>query len=141
MAKNILSLNLEFDYDFEIISIVSSVREYKMCFILNNLFGFDFYRKPDLEIMLKRKKKTVAFNLFHHYDDIDKMNYYLIGNRFENELLLPELKMVDYVLKLEGFEALRKKEEMIQKLKNVLQIQAVIDTSLDELKDKTNLLF
>lgn len=141
MAKNTVSFDLELDFDFEIISIVSSVKEYKMCFLLNNLFGFDLYRLPDLEIILKRKKKTAAFNIFHHYDDIDKMDYYLIGNKFENELLLPELKMVDYVLKLDGFEPTDKKNKMIQQLKNVPQIQAVIDTSLDELKDKTNLLF
>jgi hypothetical protein len=96
---------------------------------------------PDLEIMLKRKKKTVAFNVFHHYDDIDKMDYYLISNKYENELLLPELKIVDYVLKLDGFEPKDKKTEMIHRLKNVPQIQAVIDTSINELKDKTHLLF
>jgi hypothetical protein len=141
MAKNTVSLDLELEFDFEIIPIVSSVKEYKMCFLLNNLFGFDMYRMPDLEIMLKRKKKTVAFNVFHHYDDIDKMDYYLISNKYENELLLPELKIVDYVLKLDGFEPKDKKTEMIHKLKNVPQIQAVIDTSINELKDKTHLLF
>ena len=139
MAKSVFTL--DYDYDFEIISIVSSVKEYRLCLVLNNLFGFDMYRLPDLEIQLKKRKNIAIFNIFHHYDDIDKMNYYLIGNKFESELLLPELKMVDYVLKLDGFKAAEMKEEMITKLKTAATIQAAFDTSLDSLKDKTNLLF
>jgi hypothetical protein len=139
LAKSVFTL--DYDYDFEIISIVSSVKEYRLCLVLNNLFGFDMYRLPDLEIQLKKRKNIAIFNIFHHYDDIDKMNYYLIGNKFESELLLPELKMVDYVLKLDGFKAAEMKEEMITKLKTAATIQAAFDTSLDSLKDKTNLLF
>jgi hypothetical protein len=139
VAKSVFTL--DYDFDFEVISIVSSVKEYRLCLVLNNLFGFDMYRLPDLEIQLKKKKNIAIFNIFHHYDDIDKMNYYLIGNKFESELLLPELKMVDYVLKLEGFKAAEIKEEMITKLKTAAPIQAVFNTSLDSLKDKTNLLF
>jgi len=139
VAKSVFTL--DYDYDFEVISVVSSVKEYRLCLVLNNLFGFDMYRLPDLEIQLKKKETPAIFNIFHHYDDIDKMNYYLIGNKFESELLLPELKMVDYVLKLEGFKAAEIKEEMITKLKTAAPIQAVFNTSLDSLKDKTNLLF
>ena len=139
LAKSVFTL--DYDYDFEVISIVSSVKEYRLCLVLNNLFGFDMYPLPDLEVQLKRKKNTAIFHIFHHYDDIDKMNYYLIGNKFESELLLPQLKMVDYVLKLEGFKAAEIKAEMIVKLKNATQIQAVLDTQLNSLKDKTNLLF
>jgi hypothetical protein len=139
VAKSVFTL--DYDYDFEVISVVSSVKEYRLCLVLNNLFGFDMYRLPDLEIQLKKKKTPAIFNIFHHYDDIDKMNYYLIGNKFENELLLPELKMVDYILKLDGFKAAEIKEEMITKLKTATPIQAVFNTSLDSLKDKTNLLF
>lgn len=109
--------------------------------MLNSRLGFDFVRKDDLEAPLPRKKKNAYFNLYRHYDDIDKMNYFLIANKFEGNVLLNELKKVDYIIKMDGYLSEELKPELISEIKNMPFIDAVFDTQLHELKHKTNLLF
>jgi hypothetical protein len=144
-----LELDFEEDYEFEIISIVASIKSYRLCAILHKVFDLDFTREPDLEIAFK-KKKVSRFDLFRYTDEIDKMDYYLIGNKSQSDineesektaLLLPELKMVDFIIKLEGFLATEKKAKLVQKLKQDPNIQTIIDTPINELKNKINLLF
>jgi hypothetical protein len=139
LSKTILICEPE--YDFEIISLVSSVKDYRLCWLLNTHLRFDFIRIENLVVPQQKKKAKGYFNVFAFYDDADKMDYFLMENKENGNFLLPELKTVDYILKLEGVLAEEKKEELLNELKQVPYVEAVFSNSLGELKNKANLLF
>jgi shikimate kinase len=139
LSKNILVCEPEFD--FEVISLVSSVKDYRLCWLLNTQLNMDFTRVDDLIIQQTKRKGRNFFTTYGYYDEINKMNYFLITNKFEGNLLLPELKTVDYILKLEGFLATEKKEELLDELKHISYLEAVFGNQINELKNKANLLF
>jgi hypothetical protein len=139
LTKNILTWEPE--YDFEVISIVSPLKNYRLCWLLNNALNFDFSLYQELEVQWPRKKKTGYFSMYHYYDDIDKMNYYLIANKSDGLLLLGELKNVDYLLKLQGFLASELKADILEAIKKISLVDAVFNTQLSELKNKELLLF
>ena len=139
LTKSVLICEPE--YDFEVISLVSSVKDYRLCWLLNRHLKFDFSRVDDLMLPAQKKKKGGTFSNYFFYDEMNKLNYFLLANKDGGVFLLPELKQVDYIIKLEGFMADEKKKELLEELKLVPYLETVFGNSLDELKSKANLLF
>jgi len=134
---------IEPEFDFKLITIVSSLKDYRTCWLLNNTLKISFLRMPELEVPLTKKNKTAFFNLFEYYDHLDKMKYNLISNKDNGDMLLPELKTIDYIIKLEGDldTAELKQEEWIATLKTIPFIEAVFAAEPEELKSRNNLIF
>lgn len=142
MAKLTLNIDFDCDFDFETLAVVTALSEYRLCYVINNYFGLDFERIADHAILFPKKKKENYFNMYKFYDDVQKMTYHIIANKDEQDnSLLPELKNVDYIIKLEGFSAKEVKQEFIDMLKKVPQVQAVFQPEVGDLKNKTHLLF
>ena len=139
MSKNVLICEPE--YDFEVISLVSSVKDYRLCWLLNKELRFDFVKIDDLEIPQMRRKKIASFSVFNYHDELERMDYFLLSNKENGSYLLPELKSVDYILKLDGPIVGEKKEELMDELKRVPYLETVFSNSINELKNKANLLF
>lgn len=139
MPRNIL--RWEPEYDFEILSIITSASDYRLCWYLNQCLHFDLEFYEALEIYLPSKKKTFLFDRFRYYDEINKLEYYLITNQSEGGMLLSELKNVDYILKIQGGIAHDMKTEIWAAIKKIPIIEAVFDTPVFELKNKNRLLF
>jgi hypothetical protein len=135
------ALDCEPEYEFEVISIVTSLKDYRLCWLLNKHLRLDFFRMDDLAVPLPRKKKNGYFTRYAFNDEVEKMNYALLANKSEGNLLLPELKTVDYILKMEGYLKEEKKEQFMETLKQAPFLEAVFGNALSELKSKDNLLF
>jgi len=134
-------LDCEPEYEFEVISIVSSMKDYRLCWLINKHLGIEFARTDDLEIPQPRSKKTGCFARYVLKDEVEKMDYFLMANKDNGIFLLPELKTVDYIIKLEGYLKEEVKEQWLQELKQIPFLEAVFGNPLHELKSKDNLLF
>jgi hypothetical protein len=148
--------------DYRLIAIHTSRKEdYKVVYFINSV----------LEINLERSKKDVdiftdvghAFFSFYEYDDIDHHVYWkVVANKAflipesgldsplfvsanhpvtKQGYLLPELKAVDYLIKIEETDSQFEIGTIIERLNTVKLISTAYEIKQEILKNKTNLIF
>lgn len=139
MAKSILKI--EYDYDFLLFAIVSSAKDYRLCWHLNQLFEFNFTKQKDLEINLPKKKRLAYFSNYLFLDEANLCEYYLIGNKFSGGNFIPELKEADFLFLLKGEHGSLNKSDFLEKIKSLPVVQTVFEVNVKKLKSKQNLIF
>ena len=137
MAK--LTLEVEEDYDFELVGICSHVKDYRLSWEINKALEFDLEKDDNYEINVKGDRQSYSF--FSFIDDENLVEFYLINNRCSNGILIPEEKKSDYFLMIRGVLRGGHKEELIQKISNIKNVLTTYEIEVDQLKSKSNLLF
>lgn len=133
------TLNIEEDYEFSLIGISCHAKDYKLCFEFNKLLEVDFIRKDDLDI--NSKKTQGNYSLYEYIDEDNFMDYYLISNRSNKGVLIPEHKAIDYFLLLKGANNENITARMIQKISTLQMVLTAYKIDVDTLKSKQNLIF
>ncbi|TRX62189.1 IPExxxVDY family protein [Fulvivirga sp. M361] len=140
MAQKRTKLVVDFDYDFILFGISSSVKFYKLAWAINNQLDLHLVRDADHII----EDKTACEQPFGMYTfRRESEGYKLYKNRSlsgENVYLLPEFIHFDYLLKtevsLQSFSA----QEMIKELKEIKWIEYIADLQVNTLKSRDNFL-
>lgn len=165
MAKLILDNALieeDFFEDSRLWAIGSSAPAHALCWWLNQSFGLNFYRTPELDVRIrnlqKRPKKAVANSLFdaieptivvadeivypvyHHIKPNTKFELFLYGNKIAHNTLLPEFKTTDFLLLIKDSNYLQAKDDFTQLLNKLHVISWEKEIDLDSLKGKINLI-
>lgn len=136
MAK--FTLEIEEDFDFRLIGIFSHTKDYRLCWEINKAFNFDLLKGDNLTVQLRDNIQEHSFFSYHEEDEL--LEYYLISNRSEAGLLIPEEKC-DYFLLIKGHY---RENTIIELRKQLNQLKPVLATSIievEELKSKDNLIF
>jgi len=130
------------------------------------IFRVVYHLNKTLEMRLKRTKKDIDFvrdgvvseyPLYHFYDEIIDVDYYVIANKariksaksnykrnlFEENndfitYLIPERKGVDYFFKIERRAAV---DDLVKKMKKIRQISAIHKEDISQIKSYKNLIF
>ena len=149
----VLKLDIEYDFDFEIIGLISSVPAYKLAWIINNSLKIDLSKADDIKLGFTKKEVVITNYIFkEEYSYIrliknksleesindDSIGLFDVG---QNEYCLPEFKKYDYVIQLEGSINSQYSDEILNKLNKINEIQLVTPIDLDDIKDKDNLIF
>ena len=137
MAK--LTLEVEEDYDFELVGICSHAKDYRLSWEINNVLEFDLEKGENYEINIKGDNQSYSF--FSFIDDENHLEYYLINNRCSKGVLIPEEKKSDYFLLIRGILRGGEKEELINKIGEIKNVLTTYEVEVDQLKSKSNLLF
>ncbi len=138
MKKNVLQL--DFEYEFTLFSIVSPLKDYRICWHLNKIIHGNFLRKNDLEINIKKLKKINRFSLFNHTDAISKVSYNLVSNKNLGTYLVKELKQIDFFLIINGYISDIEKKDLLTSLKGIDALQTVFETDPAQLPSRHNLI-
>ena len=129
-------LKVEYDFDFCLFGIVSSEKDFRLCWLLNTGLGLKLAKTED------HVSGAGTHSLFAFSDDALMREYYLIVNRSDSDkLLLEEHQHIGYFLIIKGEITDEEKKyfaEQIKKLNNV-SASYLIDASV--LKSKQNLIF
>ena len=148
-----LKLDIEYDFDFEVIGVVSSASAYKLAWEINNELKIDLSKGKDIVLDFTKKEVIITNFLFeeeHSFirliknkslEDTTVANPTSLFDVGVNEYFLPELKKYDYVIQLEGSINNLYSDEIINKLNALNKIQLVTPIDLDDLKEKDNLIF
>ncbi len=137
MAK--LTLDFEEDYDFDLIGICSHSKDYRLVWELNTKLEYDFAKAENFD--LRQKGSLQSHSFFEFIDEENGVEYFLINNRCNTGLLIPEEKSCDYLLVIKGHLLENVKEKItsqIMALKNVLTAYTI---NVENLRSKDNLLF
>lgn len=133
-------LRVDFDFEFNLICLISSLKDYRLCWHLNRMLNISLTRANDLELNNEKKRQVSFFNLFNYTDEINFLHYHLISNKSSGAFLLPELKQVDYLLMLRGDAAGETAADTLQQLKSLAGIEALFEANPAELRSKQNLI-
>ena len=139
MAKTVLKFDEE-DYDFVLIGIVTSHRDYRVSRDVNVALGITLERVDDYSI-IERKRREELFFPFFKYTNEQQDQFFVLGNKGESGLLLPEQRQMDYFLLVKPGMSTIERSELIRGLKESAQFQAIFPIEVAGLKSKENLLF
>lgn len=161
MAKFLLNtafVEEDFFSDSRLIAIGSSLKGYSLCWWLNQMFGLNFMREPEMDICIQEGKKLPVNNgtLFDNIQEEVKRKYYfpvyrhelpyfdaslyLYANRCSVKKLVPELKHADYLLLLQFSSYIESDQDFSRDLSRVQGISWVSEQDIDSLKSKRNLI-
>lgn len=119
--------------DFSFFNIVSQMPDYRLAFNLNRSAGFNLKKISDLVVYTG--KSPVQCSTYFYYDDVFRINYFLIKNYNSPGILVPSLKNIDYFLLADGFSNHRSPTEFIRHIRDIQGILAVLQMPADKMKE------
>ncbi|ESU29861.1 hypothetical protein FLJC2902T_03390 [Flavobacterium limnosediminis JC2902] len=147
--------------DYQLVAIHSSLEDYRLAYFINQKLGISF-EKSENDIGIQIPEGKSHFTRFVFDDEEHEIFWNLIPNKtkvatrqtkatslFEeteleittNIFLLPELKKVDYILKIENTDDFFDTDSLIDNLLTIKQITTAYKIEQDKLKSKNNLIF
>jgi len=160
----VLKLHLdEFDeVDYDLIAIHSSLEDYRLAYFINQKLSVILSKSKE-EIGVTVKEGEAMFPKFIYDDESNDIFWSLVPNKNEITVtktstgqnlflnttveiatkvyLLPELKKVDYFLKIENNKNTLDLNEMVRDIKSINRISTVYAVIPEKIKSKNNLIF
>jgi hypothetical protein len=137
--KQVLSLDYVPEFDFEVIGIYSSLRDYRLCFELNRGLDLQFSRVPDLVVKLEKSGGSAEFATFFFLSENGE-EFYLIANRCQNGHFIPEAKQTDYFLVIKNRSRYTTIEGILETLRTIRNLSSALQIDLSSLKNAENFI-
>jgi len=127
-------LHISFDsfFDFKLIGISCSEKDYRLCWAINQKLGIDMSRV--METNLESRQHIADFPFYEFIDEENGRIFRLLANKFDNKILMNELKTIDYLFLIQGEDA--NLPSVIEKISAMEIVFWVNELDFDELKDK-----
>jgi hypothetical protein len=132
----------EFFEDSVLIGIVAPVKDYQLCWQLNQILGFDFRVNNGCEIKYVKKQRTYYFSVYEYPIPSTSLIHFLYNNQFDGEYLLPEFRHLDFLWLIKG-ELVSREElnTLIQSVKSLPGVQLLNEMTHEKIKNKQHLIF
>ncbi|AXG74001.1 IPExxxVDY family protein [Flavobacterium arcticum] len=163
MAIHKLQIDDFVTIDYELIAIHSSIEDYRLAYFINQNLHL-LLEKSRKDISVKSAKAESCFSRFIFEDADTDITWNLIQNKSSTTVaqqknvpislfseaeidittsshLLPELKKVDYILKVENKPSFFMPSTLINKLLGIKHITTAYTIEHNKLKSKNNLIF
>lgn len=161
MAKFLLNtafVEEDFFSDARLIAIGSALKGHSLCWWLNQLFGLNFMREPDMDICLleghkvpgghgtlfgdlqEDTKKKYYFPVYRHELPYFDGSLYLYANRCSVKKLMPELKHADFLLLLQFASYMEPEQDFSRDLSQVQGISWTSEQDIQHLRSRRNLI-
>jgi hypothetical protein len=132
----------DFFEDTRLLGIVSSLKDYQLCWFLNQLFRFNFRMNNEIEIQLTKKQRKYFFPVYEYGEPSSSLIHYIYNNQHDGEYLLPEFKHLDYLWLLKGDRIEHDQvNSMINSIKTLSGIQMVVELTNEKILNKGHLIF
>ena len=135
-------LQIEPAFDFELLGIVSPIREYRMAWLVNQELDLNLVKADDLELeFLNAEKLEIAqyfLSLPHGF--IQLLKNKAINSTQQLAYLIPELKNLDYFLLVQDETEELDLINFVKKLSRNPLVQSIVRIDISKLKSKENLL-
>lgn len=120
--KHILSLDHE--VDFELIGICSHHSDYRLAWGINQTLRLQLGKSDELFAMTNRKGQVISEHSYHFwFDEENNTEYYLIKNKCDGKIMLPEKAQIDYFLFVRD-NVLLELEDVVEELKKINSVMA-----------------
>ncbi len=135
-------LVIEYDYDFELMGILSSARGYKLAWEINQTLGIQLIKQPDLVVGFRNNEEK-SFSFYAHETQLNRLK--LFKNKPSEQesgkyFLIPEFPHFDFII-LAAMEEQDAHQQLIHRIRSIEVIQLVASIPLEGLKSKSNFIF
>ena len=120
---------------------MSHLKDYRLCWYLNDALYVDFSRQADIEIDNRKASKKFIFSKFQFEEETGAATFFLISNKYNGGHFLPKFKKVDYLLILSGIIDDGQFERWYAKTKNIDGVQLITEIDAKFLKPQQELIF
>jgi hypothetical protein len=120
----------------QLIGISSLLNDYRLCFFLNEFLNADFIQVKPIEIIPKGKTAAVSFRTFKWSSEYSGLELFLFNNQSGNEVLLPEISKMNFVLKITGSYDVK---QLLEHLKQIAEISTAVLLPPIKIKSYKNL--
>ena len=132
----------DFFEDTRLLGIVAPVKDYQLCWFINQLFRFKFRMNNEIEIQLTKKQRKYFFPVYEYNEPNSSLVHYLYNNQDAGEYLLPEFKHLDYLWLLKGDLVENESiNHMVNSIKNIYAVQLVMELTNEKIRNKGHLIF
>ena len=144
------------DEEFELIAIHTTLADYRLVYFLNKTLKINLYRNYKKQIK-KNSEETTFFSYYEWYDEVSRLKWHCVANKFLFELpfsenllfdstssihyLIDTKKKVDFFLKIDTEEGNFNQVEIIKKLHQIPFIIKAYLVDVDTLSQKQKLIF
>ncbi|WP_431199544.1 IPExxxVDY family protein [Mucilaginibacter sp. P25] len=119
-------LKFEIDFDFVLIAVTSSLKDYRVCFLINKYLNFNFVKTDDLEVDIYPGSEPVLFSLYRYSWETTETDFFFIGNKGSDGYLVPEIKSADYFLMIRNYIDDNELDTIISSLNKIPEIVAAV---------------
>jgi len=133
-------LIVDYDYEFELAGLISSVKFYKLAWAINQKLDARLVKEDDYELVGKNNKTINFINYIHASDSCTLQLLKNRSNNIEKFHLIPEMSHLDYILKIESTTQSFASEEVVKALRDVKWIEYIAPIDVNNLKSKDNFL-
>ena len=132
----------EFFENSILLGIVAPVKDYQLCWQLNQILGFDFRINNGFEIGLTKKERKYFFSIYDYLVPSTSLTHYLYNNQFDGEYLLPEFKHLDFLWLMKGEDVSKDElKALVHAIKTLPGVQLVNEMTNEKIKHKQHLIF
>jgi hypothetical protein len=137
-------LIVDYEYDFTVLAIASSSKEFKLAWAFNKILQIKLTKKADIEFLFLKGSRFLISNFLF---ESEYSSFRLLKNKaveFENvtkPFLLPEYKHFDYFFHLAGEFNQERLAQIELKIRDLSIIQHVALLDISTINSKENLLF
>lgn len=139
-----LTLDVEYDCNFDLFGVVSSSREHMLAWQLNQLLRLRLVKQQDLIYDLLSQGRLVISNYLHateHFTLRLLRNRSLDPSVLKKPFLAPDIKEYDYLIQVSNGTGKLSADTLVQELAALPVVQYVCQFDPNSLKFKENLLF
>lgn len=129
-----------FIFDFNTWGINTSLEDYRLCQFLNKHLNWQLQRTNDIEISTTTKDNIQIFNTYQYINQHDFYEIELIQNKKAGNILIPELRNIDFLLLQRGETDYFDKHTFSKTIIEIAGIQTAMQIDIDTLKSRHNLL-
>ena len=129
-------LKIEYDFDFCLIGIVCSEKDFRLCWMLNNQLGWKLVKAED------HGSGAGNHPLFSFNEEELMREHYLVTNKADTgKLLLEEHQHTDYFVIIKGEITNEEKKYFAEQIKKLNRVSTSYIMDVEALKSKQNLIF
>lgn len=135
-------LNVEYKYDFLLFGIVSSAKDYKLAWSMNQVLQIRLIKAEDLKVEFNEDTIVISNFIFK----TSHCTFRLLKNKtYASEeptgYFLPDQQHIDYLLMIEDETETIRTDDIMDKMKAIPDINALILFDVNTLLFKENLIF
>ncbi|MDB5005607.1 MAG: IPExxxVDY family protein [Mucilaginibacter sp.] len=134
-------LKFEIDLDFVLIAITTSLKDYRVCYLINKYLNFFFVKTDDLAVDIYPATAPVYFSLYTYNWEASETDFFFIANKGTDGYLIPEMKKADYFLMIKNYIDDNDLENLISAINKIPEIVAAVKIDPKKIKSRENLLF
>lgn len=141
MILNRKILKFEIDLDFVLIAVTTSLKDYRICFLINKYLHFNFTKTTDLTVDLHQNAGPVYFSMYTDHWEASGTDFYFLANKGSDGYLVPEMNKTDYFLMVKNYIDDEDLDNLLSGLNKIPEIVAAVKIDPKKVKSRENLLF